>query len=401
MQIYITSNTLYDLRPGMNLHGKIHYAEETGFISSLYSTVQFPIIGQVLDKGTTLPPPKNNPWLYMYLNDNTPTIVLWVDQKLIHTDIVVVSDQDAFQRTPFDSECLDSLQNSTVTIFGCGTGGSYIALELARSGVSQFNLVDPDRMEIANLSRHEGGFKDLGRPKVSLVKERIIDIQQNAKVSCFFSDLFDCDTDNTLNTLFHESDLIIAATDKISIQLMINELAVNFKTPTIFGGCYENAIGGEVFAYVPEWNTPCLCCLKGGGNLVEQKRGPIDYSTATSRDDYVGQPGLRAAINFVSTVEVQMALGVLLRKHESEYDQIVNKDHVCWLIGGAFGQQTKPFHKPFHIIPVIFSGKRSDCSICKKIDMNEIQETEIEFCNQSIMENSRIWDTMDAHDIHP
>ena len=49
---------------------------------------------------------------------------------------------------------VDILANKRVLIIGLGSGGSPIAVELAKAGVGQFALADFDRVELHNLSRH-------------------------------------------------------------------------------------------------------------------------------------------------------------------------------------------------------------------------------------------------------
>jgi molybdopterin/thiamine biosynthesis adenylyltransferase len=277
MRVFISSHALSQLKPGMKIHGVIREEENTAHICAPEITQDRSVIGQVLQRGEAIPTPPQSPWLFVFAHSSQPKVFIWSQNHLSLTQVEVIEDHDVFARTPFDPACLKTLQHSTVTIFGCGTGGSYLALELARAGVGNFILIDPDTMEAPNLSRHEGGFSDLGRNKVSVVKNRILDIHPNAKVKCYPRDIFQDDSDTFMYDLFTQSSLVIASTDILAVQLMINEWVVMHQTPAVFGGCYENAIGGEVFAYVSEWETPCLCCLKGGGVVVQQKRGPIDY----------------------------------------------------------------------------------------------------------------------------
>ena len=54
-----------------------------------------------------------------------------------------------------------------VVVLGCGSVGSLIAMELARSGVGNFLLVDADTLEYHNLCRHQCGIEDVGDLKVN------------------------------------------------------------------------------------------------------------------------------------------------------------------------------------------------------------------------------------------
>lgn len=56
---------------------------------------------------------------------------------------------------------------------GVGSLGSTVALQLARSGVGEIVLIDPDILESANLGRHVLGADDLARSKAGALAEKI------------------------------------------------------------------------------------------------------------------------------------------------------------------------------------------------------------------------------------
>ena len=56
--------------------------------------------------------------------------------------------------------------NKRVAIIGCGSVGSFVADELARSGIRNFLLIDPDIVEWPNLTRAAFGYQDIGKAKV-------------------------------------------------------------------------------------------------------------------------------------------------------------------------------------------------------------------------------------------
>ena len=53
------------------------------------------------------------------------------------------------------------MQEKRAIILGCGSVGSLVALELARSGVSHFLLCDADIVEYHNICRHQCGISDV------------------------------------------------------------------------------------------------------------------------------------------------------------------------------------------------------------------------------------------------
>ena len=66
----------------------------------------------------------------------------------------------------------DALEGVKINMIGCGGIGSSTILELARLGITDFEIWDPDKVEWHNLTTQKFRFKDIGRFKV----EAIVDI---------------------------------------------------------------------------------------------------------------------------------------------------------------------------------------------------------------------------------
>lgn len=95
---------------------------------------------------------------------------------------------DAFSRTELllGREAMEKLAAAKVAIFGIGGVGSYAAEGLARSGVGAFILVDDDLVNETNLNRQIIALRStVGKPKVEVMKARILDINPGAKVEIF------------------------------------------------------------------------------------------------------------------------------------------------------------------------------------------------------------------------
>ena len=74
------------------------------------------------------------------------------------------------------------LKDKTVLCIGLGTGGAHVAVELAKCGVGRFLLVDRDRLSVGNVVRHPGGISQVGRSKVNVVRDLILEKNPNAQV---------------------------------------------------------------------------------------------------------------------------------------------------------------------------------------------------------------------------
>jgi len=293
----------------------------------------------------------------------------WIAKGFINNDyhsklpVDIVYMAASYERTPFLPLEMDMLWNSTVTIIGCGTGGSKIALEFARAGIGHIKLCDPDKVDYANISRYEGDLLDVGKPKVKVVAKRIYPINPAIQIEMYDEDIFERSLNEIQEIL--TGDLVVAGTDKTPIQLLINELTHKFGIPCVFGGCYEEALGGEVFYTLPEQKMPCLACLRSGLKQPQTTR-EIDYSVATGPQDYQGQPGLHAAVDFVTCIEIQLCLGILLRNSPtSKQAKLIDPRFNFILIGGALGSGFYRFKKPFHIFFQPLSGPRKTCPVCQ------------------------------------
>lgn len=128
-----------------------------------------------------------------------------------------------FSRTELliGKENLEKLKNSKIAIFGIGGVGSFVAEGLARAGIENFILVDNDNVDITNLNRQLHALHStVGKYKVDLMKERILDINPNAKVEVFKTFYMPDNKDNILdNTVTYIVDAIDTITAKIELAL--------------------------------------------------------------------------------------------------------------------------------------------------------------------------------------
>lgn len=120
---------------------------------------------------------------------------------------------------------LSKLQNSTVAVFGLGGVGGICAECLARSGVGSMVLFDGDVVAKSNTNRQIIATNNtIGRDKVEVFKDRLIEINPNIKVAInkvFYlpenADEFD----------FSKFDYIVDAVDTVSAKIEIIVRAKN------------------------------------------------------------------------------------------------------------------------------------------------------------------------------
>lgn len=215
---------------------------------------------------------------------------------------------------------LDILANRRVLIIGLGSGGSPIAVELAKAGVGQFALADFDRIELHNLSRHVCSLNDLGRLKTDAVADAIKGKNPYAMV-----DKLPIDVSKNLNILEEEvkkADIVMCCTDNNSSRFHTSELLVKHNKVGLFGRAITRAEGGDVFIYRP--GQPCYFCLLGSdwfdqsneeitNEASARRAGRIPaYMSAEDAEAFV-QVGLGSDIEPINNMMVKLALVELSR----------------------------------------------------------------------------------------
>jgi tRNA A37 threonylcarbamoyladenosine dehydratase len=117
---------------------------------------------------------------------------------------------------------MKKLQISQVTIVGLGGVGSATVEALARAGIGNFKLIDYDRVNITNLNRQLIALlSSIGRLKTEVTRDRILDINPDAKVEIFSE--FLC-LENRLEIL-KRSGYIVDAIDSLGPKMgMIRDL---------------------------------------------------------------------------------------------------------------------------------------------------------------------------------
>jgi len=96
--------------------------------------------------------------------------------------------KEEFSRTEkvIGSESVNKLNAAKVAVFGVGGVGGYIAEALARAGVGTIDLIDRDTVSESNINRQIAALHStVGRDKVAVMQERILDINPDASVNVF------------------------------------------------------------------------------------------------------------------------------------------------------------------------------------------------------------------------
>jgi len=235
----------------------------------------------------------------------------------------------------------DALAKKSAGIVGLGSGGSPIAVELAKAGVGKFVLIDFDRIELSNVARHIGGINDLGRYKTHAVRGAIHQKNPYAEVTTYELDV--TKHRSVCMDALSRVDLIIAASDNDRSRFFLNEVALKHKIPAIFGRAITRAAGGDVMRVRP-YQGPCYSCLysqriRASGSDDEEisqeaqaKKLLPDYTSEKELHEVI-QAGLASDIAPISNFMVKLALVELSRGLDSgikSLEEDLSADFYIW-----------------------------------------------------------------------
>ncbi len=165
-----------------------------------------------------------------------------------------------FSRTQllYGKEAMEKLKNSRVAVFGIGGVGGFTVEALVRSGVGAFDLIDDDKVCLTNLNRQIiATRKTVGKYKTDVMKERILEINPDAKVTvhkCFFL------PENQDEFNFSDYDYVVDAVDTVTAKLTIIEAAKKQGVPVISSMGAGNKLNPAMFE-VTDISKTSVCPL--------------------------------------------------------------------------------------------------------------------------------------------
>lgn len=210
-----------------------------------------------------------------------------------------------FSRTELllGSEAMEKLAGARVAVFGIGGVGGYTVEALARSGVGAIDLIDDDKVCLTNLNRQIIATRSsVGKYKVDVMKERILDINPNMEVNvhkCFYlpetKDEFD----------FSQYSYVVDAVDTVTAKIQLVMEAKEAGVPIISSMGAGNKLDPTAFQVADIYKTS-VCPLAKVMRRELKKRGvkklkvvysqeqpinPAENMESSCRTDCICPPG--------------------------------------------------------------------------------------------------------------
>lgn len=275
--------------------------------------------------------------------------------------------QDVFSRNTGILET-SALLKSKIVISGCGSVGSQVALDLARSGVGGFLLVDNDQLAYHNLCRHQCGISDVGRLKVAAVRDRILEINPNANVEVAPT-IIERVAKDVWDAWLDSETVIVGCADNREADIYANRLSQLFLTPFVSIGLWERAFAGELFWSIPG-ETPCYYCVFGAksSNLsFRPSQNRRIYTTEEDLNKLTFEPGIAVDIGFVTNIGVKIALDLIARGKRSArlLDALKQFTLVCNTTNVQVADDLQEiFDHPLQVTRSIEVEKLAECPHC-------------------------------------
>ena len=276
------------------------------------------------------------------------------------------------------------LKDRKVAVIGLGSGGSHITIELAKSGVGKFVLVDFDRIELQNIIRHVCGLSDLGRLKTNAMRDRILEKNPFAEVETYNTKI---DNMEDARKIIQGCDLLIAATDNNKSRFNINTLSLEFGIPALYGSCATRAAGGQVARVRPK-DGPCFSCIFADAMLENMEEEMSSFRQARKAlPPYIGddevqatiQVGLSSDIAPIANMMVKLALVELCRGKDTPLASLENdlegsfymwanrrEEQYAVYVEDSFYRSDEPRILSWYSM---CSDRRSNCKICQDISL--------------------------------
>lgn len=181
-------------------------------------------------------------------------------------------------------ESIQKLEKAKVAVFGIGGVGGFAAEALARSGVGHLELIDHDTVSVSNINRQIVALHStVGKYKVDVMKERILDINPNISViahKCFYlpetAEQFD----------FSNYDYVVDCIDTVTGKLQLVEAAKAAGVPIICSMGAGNKLDPTAFE-VADISKTSVCPLAKVMRRELKKRNIKNVKVVYSKEEPV------------------------------------------------------------------------------------------------------------------
>ena len=220
--------------------------------------------------------------------------------------------ENRFSRTEalLGEKAMERLKKARVAVFGIGGVGGHVVDALVRSGVGAVDIVDSDKVCLSNLNRQIIATESsIGKYKVDVMKERILDINPEAVVNvhkCFYlpetKEEFD----------FSQYSYVVDAVDTVTAKIQLVMEAEEAGVPIISSMGAGNKLDPTAFQVADIYKTS-VCPLAKVMRRELKKRGIKKLKVVYSREQPVVKNAVPASVAFVPSVVGLIIAGEVIK----------------------------------------------------------------------------------------
>ncbi len=267
----------------------------------------------------------------------------------------------------------DWMLDKTAFIIGLGSVGSLISLELAKSGLGRFVLIDSDIVEYHNICRHQAGISDIGKFKVDAMEERLKDINPYIEV-IKYATTFESLPKEVFDKYAGKDALFIGAADNRLADVHANKISMMYGSAFLSTGFWHRAFAGEIFYHLPEETMPCYEC--GIGSRSQRTDQSRRFYVNEDISDTVFEPGIAVDIDYVTLLSCKLAIDIINRFNPDYIPKVIDYLKQYTLVCNTNkvelgGDMAEIFSYPLQItnsLKVVFDESRVDCD-CRRVDI--------------------------------
>lgn len=203
---------------------------------------------------------------------------------------------------------LGMMGQASVIVIGLGSGGSALALELAKAGVGRLVLCDPDVIEEGNVVRHECDDRYLGWSKPRAVAD--LALRRNPDLDIAVLEAPAEDAEHELRGVAGTADAVAVCTDTDGSRHLLNALCIETATPAVYAGVYARAVGGEVITCTAQGDAGCLACVESSlRDHRPQPDGPRVYGAEPA--EMAAVAGLGTDVRVIALLAARAVIDLL------------------------------------------------------------------------------------------
>lgn len=158
------------------------------------------------------------------------------------------------------------VQKRRVVILGTGAVGSWVAVQLAQSGLKEFTLIDPDEVEPSNLNRSLFVPDDIGRSKVEVLSECLRRIRHDVDVTAVDTEISEPVQLRAIVGEPHRQTIVVNCADSPSVDFtsaLVDRACQPAAIPYVIAGGYNLHLSLIGMTVIPG-KSACYQCSRIG-----------------------------------------------------------------------------------------------------------------------------------------